>query len=48
VQTVPAEILPAPLAAGQVSLFTTGQPQTLQAAASRWLGLSAAVKKLSI
>ncbi len=26
--------------AGQVSLFTTGQPQTLQTAAQRWLGLS--------
>jgi glutamate racemase len=25
---------------GQVSLFTTGQPQTLQTAAQRWLGLS--------
>jgi glutamate racemase len=35
-------------AAGQVSLFTTGQPQTLQAAAGRWLGLSAPVKTLSI
>ena len=48
VQTVPTEVLPAPSAEGQVSLFTTGQPQTLQAAAGRWLGLSAAVKKLSI
>lgn len=34
--------------AGAVSLFTTGQPQTLQAAASRWLGLTAAVQSLSI
>jgi glutamate racemase len=31
---------------GQVSLFTTGQPQALQAAAQRWLGLSAAVNSL--
>ncbi|MEO6320665.1 MAG: glutamate racemase [Polaromonas sp.] len=31
---------------GQVSLFTTGQPQTLQAAAKRWLGLSAQVNLL--
>ncbi|MBK5206475.1 MAG: aspartate/glutamate racemase family protein, partial [Polaromonas sp.] len=35
-------------AAGSVSLFTTGQPQALQAAASRWLGLTAAVETLSI
>lgn len=28
---------------GQVSLFTTGQPAALQAAAQRWLGLSTAV-----
>lgn len=35
-------------AAGQVSLFTTGQPQALQAAASRWLGLAAAVETLTI
>ena len=32
---------------GQVSLFTTGQPQALQAAAQRWLGLSAPVNLLS-
>ena len=31
---------------GQVSLFTTGQPQALQAAARRWLGLSAAVNSV--
>ena len=31
---------------GQVSLYTTGQPQTLQAAAKRWLGLSAPVNLL--
>ena len=36
------------IAAGQVSLFTTGQPQTLQAAAQRWLGLSTPVNLLSI
>lgn len=35
-------------AAGQVSLFTTGQTQTLQAGAERWLGLSDPVKTLSI
>ncbi|WP_332775595.1 glutamate racemase [Polaromonas sp.] len=29
----------APCATGQVGLFSTGQPQTLEAAASRWLGL---------
>lgn len=34
-------------AAGQVSLFTTGQPQTLQAAAKRWMGLTAPVNQLS-
>jgi len=34
------------IAAGQVSLFTTGQPQVLQAAAQRWLGLSAPVNLL--
>ena len=34
--------------AGQVRLFSTGQPHSLQAAASRWLGLSAAVETLSI
>jgi glutamate racemase len=37
-----------PSATGSVSLFTTGQPQALQAAASRWLGLSVAVQALSI
>ena len=31
---------------GQVSLFTTGQPQALQAAARRWLGLPAQVDLL--
>lgn len=31
---------------GRVSLFTTGQPQALQAAALRWLGLSAPVRVL--
>jgi len=31
---------------GRVSLFTTGQPQALQAAALRWLGLSAPVRLL--
>ena len=35
-------------AAGQVSLFTTGQPQTLQAAAGRWLGLLDPVRTLLI
>lgn len=41
--------LPAPdRPKGQVSLFSTGQPQTLQAAARRWLGLSAPVKTLLI
>lgn len=36
-----AEVCPAPsTATGQVSLFSTGQPQTLQAAAERWLGLA--------
>jgi glutamate racemase len=35
-------------APGQVSLFTTGQPYTLQAAAGRWLGLSDPVKTLLI
>lgn len=34
--------------AGAVSLFTTGQPQTLQAAASHWLGLTAAAETLYI
>ncbi len=38
---------PAGTAPGQVSLFTTGQPHTLQAAAQRWLGLSAPVNLLS-
>ncbi|MDB5931806.1 MAG: glutamate racemase [Polaromonas sp.] len=33
--------------AGQVSLFTTGQPQALQAAAQRWLNLPASVIQLS-
>ena len=37
---------PAQQPPGQVSLFTTGEPQTLQAAASRWLGLSSPVKLL--
>ena len=37
-----------PAAEGSVSLFTTGQPQALQAAASRWLGLTATVKTLYI
>ena len=31
---------------GEVSLFTTGQPQALQAAAQRWLGLSPAAVNL--
>jgi len=35
-------------APGQVSLFTTGQPHTLQAAAGRWLGLPDLVKTLLI
>ena len=35
-------------AAASVSLFTTGQPEALQAAASRWLGLTIAVETLSI
>ena len=35
-------------APGQVSLFTTGQPHTLQAAAGRWLGLPDPVKTLLI
>ncbi|MDP2256092.1 MAG: glutamate racemase [Polaromonas sp.] len=39
---------PASSAPGQVSLFTTGQPQTLQAAAGRWLGLSDPIKTLLI
>ena len=34
-------------AGGQVKLFSTGPPHSLQAAASRWLGLSAAVGILS-
>jgi len=38
--------LNAPASAGQVRLFTTGQPPTLQAAALRWLGLSAGVEVL--
>ena len=33
-------------APGQVSLFTTGNPRTLAAAAQRWLGLEAAVELL--
>lgn len=37
-----------PAAAGQVKLFATGQPDMLQAAASRWLGLSADVETLYI
>ena len=37
---------PATSASAQVSLFTTGQPQTLQAAAQRWLGLSATARVL--
>ncbi len=32
---------------GQVRLFTTGQPHSLQAAAGRWLGLTSAVETLS-
>ena len=36
---------PAP-SSGRVDLFTTGQPQTLQAAAGRWLGLVGPVKPL--
>lgn len=41
--------LPAPdQQPGQVSLFTTGQPHTLQAAAGRWLGLPDPVKMLLI
>lgn len=31
---------------GQVSLFTTGQPDTLQAAAARWLSLDVGVNSL--
>ena len=39
--------LPAPdRPPGQVSLFSTGQPQALQAAAKRWLGLSVPVNLL--
>ena len=34
-------------ATGQVSLFTTGQAQALQAAARHWLGLSGPVRSLS-
>jgi glutamate racemase len=45
---VPASVLPANAPPGQVSLFTTGQPQTLQAAAGRWLGLSDPVRMLPI
>ena len=37
---------PAGTAIGQVSLFTTGQPKALQAAAQRWLGLSPPVNLL--
>lgn len=33
---------------GEVSLFTTGQPHQLQAAARRWLGLSAGVGVLGV
>ena len=36
----------APLANGQVNLFTTGQPHALQAAAACWLGLDSAVTSL--
>jgi glutamate racemase len=39
--------LNAPAGAGQVRLFTTGQPPTLQAAALRWLGLAAGVEVLA-
>jgi glutamate racemase len=39
---------PASTAAGQVSLYTTGPPHTLQAAARRWLGLAGPVEVLSI
>jgi glutamate racemase len=45
---VPTSVLPANAPPGQVSLFTTGQPQTLQAAAGRWLGLSDPVRMLPI
>jgi glutamate racemase len=45
---VPASPVPANAPPGQVSLFTTGQPQTLQAAAGRWLGLSDPVRMLPI
>jgi glutamate racemase len=45
---VPASVMPANAPPGQVSLFTTGQPQTLQAAARRWLGLPDPVKTLLI
>jgi glutamate racemase len=45
---VPASVVPANAPPGQVSLFTTGQPQTLQAAAGRWLGLSDPVRMLPI
>ena len=40
--------LNAPAGTGQVRLFTTGQPPTLQAAALRWLGLSAGVGVLGV
>ncbi len=45
---VPASVVSANAPPGHVSLFTTGQPQTLQAAAGRWLGLSDPVKTLPI
>ncbi len=44
----PVDADPAAAGAGQVRLFTTGQPDTLQAAAARWLGLDEAVDLLSI
>lgn len=46
--TASHENSPVPSPPGQVSLFTTGQPQTLQAAAGRWLGLRGPVKTLLI
>ena len=45
---VPASELPANAQPGRACLFTTGQPQTLQAAAGRWLGLSDPVRRLPI
>lgn len=44
---LPASVMAANAPPGRVSLFTTGQPDALQAAARRWLGLSAPVNLLS-